>query len=174
MSSIKHVNFFTRNILVNLKKLFLLFCVWMYSCMYACIPHICLHACIHVYYVYECLHVMYLCVPCIWMLVCMYLYVPCIWMHVPMCTMYMNVCMHVPMHTKCVPWCLQNLEEGVRSPGNPVGGGCEIPRGCRSENWNLVPLKKQQVLLIAKLNLQPPNWEIFFLKILLLGTVWLR
>lgn len=77
-------------------------------------------------------------------------------MHVSMCTVHLNVFVHVSMYAMCVPWCLQKLEEGVRSPGNAIGDGCDIPHWCHSGNWNLVPLKKQQVLLKAKPNLQPP------------------
>lgn len=48
------------------------------------------------------------------------------------------------------PW---KPEEGIRSFGSAVTGGCELPCGSWESNWS--PLKKQPVLLIAKQSLQP-------------------
>ena len=52
--------------------------------------------------------------------------------------------------------CLVSLksEEGIRSPGTGVKGGCEPSCGCQESN--LGPLQGQTVLLIAEPSLQLP------------------
>ena len=44
-------------------------------------------------------------------------------------------------------WCPQRPEEGIRSPGTGVKGGCKPP--CECWELNLGPLKKQPVVLLT-------------------------
>ena len=74
----------------------------------------------------------------------------CLFLDLSICTSVLSVCMCM-QHTHVL--CLLTSEEGVRSPGSRVTGGCESQHGCLE--YNSGPLEEQRVLLTAQPFLQP-------------------
>jgi hypothetical protein len=63
------------------------------------------------------------------------------------------------MCIRWVPSASGGLEEGIRSPGTGVRGGCELPCGCWELNSG--PLEEYPVLLTLSHLSNPFKWNIY-------------